>query len=149
MCSLIIEEAKETIHVLQDCSIVTQTRIRLLPSNLITNCFFNFMKWIFRSILFDAHNKKWTSIFMVACLHMQMLRSKFIFEVHFHCSKDPTYTILKMAGDIDNYTHRPLNFRQSDTIFIDWKRPSEGWVKNLTLTEPTRILWVQQVATIS
>jgi len=39
MCSLIIEEAKETIHVLHDCSIATQTWIRLVTSNQNPNFF--------------------------------------------------------------------------------------------------------------
>jgi len=39
--------------------------------------------------------------------HEDVEEQKSIFEVHLRCSKDPSYTILKMAEDIDNYTHRP------------------------------------------
>ncbi|CAJ2648154.1 unnamed protein product [Trifolium pratense] len=66
---------------------------------------------------------------MVACWYMWMWRNKTIFEEDFQRPTNTTYTILKMAEDIDNYTHHPLNSRQCDTIFIGWKKPQEGWVK--------------------
>jgi hypothetical protein len=58
-----------------------------------------------------------------------MWRNKTIFEKDFQHPTNATYTILKMAKDIGNYTHHPLNPCQCDTIFIGWKRPQEGWVK--------------------
>jgi hypothetical protein len=66
---------------------------------------------------------------MVACWHIWMWRNKTIFEKDIQHPTNATYTILKMAKDIGNYTHHPLNPCQCDTIFIGWKRPQEGWVK--------------------
>jgi len=42
---------------------------------------------------------------------------------------DPTYDILKMVEDIDNYSHHPLKTHQYDTIFIGCKIPQDKWVK--------------------
>jgi hypothetical protein len=58
-----------------------------------------------------------------------MWRNKTIFKDDFRRPTDPTYAILKMVEDIDNYSHHPLKTHQYDTIFIGWKRPQEGWVK--------------------
>jgi len=58
-----------------------------------------------------------------------MGRNKTIFEDDFQHQIDPTFKILKMVEDIEKYTQDPLNIHQSDTIFIGWKRPREGWIK--------------------
>jgi hypothetical protein len=65
----------------------------------------------------------------VVCWHMWIRMNKTIFLEDFQRPADATYTILMMAKDIDNCTYHPLNSRQSNTIFIGWKRPHEGWVK--------------------
>ncbi|MCH97348.1 ribonuclease H protein, partial [Trifolium medium] len=86
-----------------------------------------FMDWIFKNT--NNQNKKWITLFMVACWHLWMWRNKNIFEEDFQRSTDPIVKILKMVDDIDNYTRHPLNIRRCDTIFIGWKRPQEGWIK--------------------
>jgi len=58
-----------------------------------------------------------------------MWRNKAIFEDDFHRPTNPTFTILKMVEDTDNYTNHPLNLRKCDTIFVGWTRPGEGWIK--------------------
>jgi hypothetical protein len=63
---------------------------------------------------------------MVAGWHIWMWRNKTNFEEDFQHPSNATYTILKMAKDIDNYTHHPLNPRQCDTVFIGWKKTSRG-----------------------
>jgi ribonuclease HI len=123
-----------TIHVLRDCPAAIQTWIRLVPSNQITNFFSssNCSEWIFKNINHQPHgiqNRKWKTIFMVACWHMWKWRNKTIFEDDFQRPNDPTYVIIKMVEDIDKCIHHPLNIRHYDTIFIGWKRPREGWIK--------------------
>lgn len=54
---------------------------------------------------------------------------KTIFEDDFQRLTDPTYAILKIVKNIDNYTNHPFKTHQYDTIFIGWKRPRERCVK--------------------
>ncbi|GAU11643.1 hypothetical protein TSUD_334560 [Trifolium subterraneum] len=89
-------------------------------------------EWIFKNInnqLLDTHNKKWSTIFMVACWHMWMWRNKTIFEDQFQHPNDSIFKILKMVEDINKYTQHPLNIHQCNTVFIGWNKPREGWIK--------------------
>ncbi|CAJ2669949.1 unnamed protein product [Trifolium pratense] len=127
-CSACDRDNETTIHVLRDCPIATQTWIRLVPSNNISNFFsLECRDWIFKNI--NNQNKKWITTFMVACWYIWMWRNKNIFEEEFQRPTDTIFKILKMVDDIDNYTRHPLNTRRCDTIFIGWKRPREGWIK--------------------
>jgi len=74
MCSGCDRDNETTLHVLRDCPKATQIWIRLVPSNYITNFFsFDCMDWIFKNINNQLHriqNKKWTTIFLVACWYI-------------------------------------------------------------------------------
>jgi hypothetical protein len=65
----------------------------------------------------------------VVCWHMWMRMNKTNFLEDFQRPMNATYTILKLANDIDSCTHQSLNSHQSDTFFIVWKRSPKGWVK--------------------
>ncbi|GAU42748.1 hypothetical protein TSUD_77850 [Trifolium subterraneum] len=70
LCSACDKDNETTIHVLRDCPLATQIWIRLVPSNQISNFFsLHCREWIFKNInnqLLGTHNKKWSTIFMVA-----------------------------------------------------------------------------------
>jgi len=68
---------------------------------------------------------------MVTCWHLWMWRNKSIFEEEFHCPFNPIDVILKMATEIDNCKQRQISgwAQHTNTIFIGWKTPQEGWVK--------------------
>jgi len=129
--------------MLRDCPLTTQIWIRLVPLNQISNFFsFDCRDWIFKNINHQLHriqNKKWRTIFMVACWLIWKWRNKTIFKDDFQSPSDHTYMIIKMIEDIDKYTQHPLIVRQCSTIFVGWKRPQEGWLI-LTMIELTKIL---------
>jgi len=68
---------------------------------------------------------------MVTCWHLWTWRNKSIFEEEFHRPFNPIDVILKMAIEIDNceQTHVTGWPQLTETIFIGWKTPQEGWVK--------------------
>ena len=66
---------------------------------------------------------------MVACWHIWMWRNKTIFEDEFQRPNDPIFKILKTVEDMEKYTKHPLNIHRSNTVFIGWKSPQDGWIK--------------------
>jgi len=60
-----------------------------------------------------------------------MWRNKSIFEEEFHRPFNPIDLILKMATEIGNCKQTQITGwpQHTDTIFIGWKKPQEGWVK--------------------
>jgi len=107
----------------------------LVSSNHITNFFsLNCRDWIFDNInnkKMASHKIEWQTIFMVTCWHLWMWRNKSIFEEEFYRPFNPIDVILKMATEIDNCKQTQISEwpQHTDTIFIDWKTPQEGWVK--------------------
>jgi len=135
LCSTCGNEDETIIHVLRDCVQSTRVWLRLVASNQITNFFsLNCRDWIFNNLnnkKMGAHKIEWQTIFMVTCWYLWTWRNKSIFEEEFHRPFNPIDVILKMAMEIDycEQTHVTGWPRLTETIFIRWKTPQEGWVK--------------------
>ncbi|KAK2367430.1 heat shock 70 kDa protein [Trifolium repens] len=78
-----------------------------------------------------ANKNEWQNIFMVTCWHLWTWRNKRIFEEGFQRPINPIKVILKMAMKIGGckQTHWVGWPQRTDTIYISWKCPREGWIK--------------------
>ncbi|GAU49093.1 hypothetical protein TSUD_137780 [Trifolium subterraneum] len=88
--------------------------------------------WIFKNITnhFNGiYEVDWISTFMVACWHLWTWRNKSIFEEGFQRPHEPTFATLKVAKEIEGCSQDTGSNRKSDTIYIGWKIPQEGWIK--------------------
>lgn len=67
---------------------------------------------------------------MTTCWHLWNWRNKTIFENHFRRPANATSVIQAFSSTIENCTNNFLQSpRHTETIFIGWKQPREGWVK--------------------
>jgi ribonuclease HI len=62
-------------------------------------------------------------------VHKYYFGCKNIYFVKEHIKKLTFLKILKTVEDIVKYTQHPLNIHQSNTVFIGWKSPQDGWIK--------------------
>jgi ribonuclease HI len=129
--------ADETvIHVLRDCRHASQVWTRLVSLDFITN-FFSFVdcrEWVFKNLgkrWNGVINSRWQTTFMTTCWHLWTWRNKAIFEEGFQRPDNPTYVIQKFIMSIEEVSqdHLKNNPHQRESVYIGWRRPSNGWVK--------------------
>jgi hypothetical protein len=112
----------------------TQVWIILVPSYWITDFFtFDCRNWVFNNLRkhWDGiPNFRWKTSFMTTCWHLWNWRNKTIFEDNFQRPANPTRVIQAFSSTIEDCTNNLLQApRHTETIFVGWKHPQEGWVK--------------------
>jgi len=68
---------------------------------------------------------------MITCWYIWKWQNKTIFKENFQRPVNPTSIIQKFTSDIEDCTlnHFQMVLRHTETIYIGWKYPQEGWIK--------------------